>query len=152
MAGKSDTFEADLLRLIFNATAIANIADNAASAPLTNLFVSLHTADPQSGTTEGSAQTTSEATYTSYSRVTVARTSGAWSVTTDANGVTGVSPTSAITFPQATGGTNTITHFAIGTAASGTGRILYAGAVTPSITVSNGVQPQLTTATRVTED
>lgn len=152
MAGKSDTFESDLLRLIFNATAIANIADNAAVTPVTSLWVSLHTADPQAGTTEGSSQTTSEANYTSYARVSVARTTGGWTVSTDANGVTGVSPAAAITFPQATGGTNTITHFAVGTAQTGTGRILYAGAVSPSITVSNGVQPQLTTATRITED
>lgn len=152
MAGKSDIFENDLLKLIFNGTAIANIADNAASAPLTNLFVSLHTADPQAGTTEGSSQTTAEATYTGYARVSVARTAGAWSITTDANGITGVSPTSPITFPQATAGTNTITHLAIGTAASGTGKILYAGPVTPNISVTAGVQPQLTPATRITED
>ncbi len=43
---KGNTFENDLLKLIFNATAIANIADNAGSSPLTNLYVSLHTADP----------------------------------------------------------------------------------------------------------
>jgi hypothetical protein len=35
---KSDTFENDILKLIFNATAIANLADNAASAPLTSLL------------------------------------------------------------------------------------------------------------------
>ena len=51
---KGDTFESDLLKLIFNATAIANIADNAASSPLTNLFVPLHTADPG----EAGSQTT----------------------------------------------------------------------------------------------
>lgn len=50
-AGKGDTFENDVLKLIFNGTAIANLADNAASSPLTNLEVSLHTADPtDSGT------------------------------------------------------------------------------------------------------
>ena len=43
---KGNTFENDWMKLIFNATAIANIADNAASSPLTNLYVSLHTADP----------------------------------------------------------------------------------------------------------
>ena len=42
---KSSTFDNDLLKLIFNATAIANIADNAGSSPLTNLYLSLHTAD-----------------------------------------------------------------------------------------------------------
>jgi hypothetical protein len=32
---KGNTFENDILKLIFNATAIANIADNAAASPLT---------------------------------------------------------------------------------------------------------------------
>jgi hypothetical protein len=41
-----NTFENDIAKLIFNATAIANIADNAASSPLTSLYVALHTADP----------------------------------------------------------------------------------------------------------
>ena len=152
MAGKSDIFENDLLRLIFNGTAIANIADNAASAPLSSLFVALHTADPLSGATEGASQTNVEATYLGYSRVAVARTAGAWAVTTDAAGLTKVSPTAVISFPQATGGTNTITHFSVGTAVSGTGKILYAGTVSPNINVVAGVQPQLTTATQVTED
>jgi hypothetical protein len=43
---KGNTFENDLLKLIFNATAIANLADNASSSPFTNLYVSLHTSDP----------------------------------------------------------------------------------------------------------
>jgi len=46
MAGFSDTFENDVCKLIFNAVAIGNIADNAASSPLTNLWCALHTADP----------------------------------------------------------------------------------------------------------
>ena len=74
---KGDTFENDLLKLIFNATAIANIADNAASAPLTNLYISLHTSDPG----EAGGQTTNEIAYTSYARVAVARTSGGFVVT-----------------------------------------------------------------------
>ena len=140
---KGNTFENDWLKLIFNATAIANIADNAASAPLTNLYASLHTGDPG----EAGDQTTSEATYTSYARVAVARTTGGWTVTNNS-----VSPVSDITFPQATGGTNTITHFAVGTASSGAGKVLYKGTVTPNISVSSGVTPRLTTASTVTED
>jgi hypothetical protein len=140
---KGNTFENDLLKLIFNATAIANIADNAASSPLTNLYVSLHTADPG----EAGDQTTSEATYTSYARVAVARTSGGFTVTGNS-----VSPAADIVFPAATGGTNTITHFAIGTASSGAGKLLYSGTVTPNISVSSGVTPRLTTASTVTED
>jgi hypothetical protein len=138
-----NTFENDLAKLIFNATAIANIADNAASSPLTNLQVSLHTADPG----ETGDQTTSEATYTSYARVAVARSGAGFTVTANS-----VSPAAAVTFPAATGGTNTITHFGIGTASSGAGVLLYKGAVSPSISVSSGVTPQLGTASAVTED
>lgn len=143
MAGKSDVFENDLLKLIFNATAIANIADNAATSPLTNLYVSLHTADP----TDAGNQTSSEATYTGYARVAVARTSGGWTVTNNT-----VVPVAAITFGACTAGSSAVTHFAIGTAASGTGKILYAGAVSPTINVTTGITPQLTSSTTITED
>lgn len=141
---KGDTFENDLLKLIFNATAIANIADNAASSPLTNLYVSLHTADPG----EGGSQTTNEVSYTSYARVAVARSGAGWSVSGNS-----VSPAANIVFPASTGGSPTATHWAVGTNSSGAGKILYKGAITPSISiVSGGAAPTLTTATAVTED
>lgn len=140
---KGNTFENDLVKLIFNATAIANIADNAATAPLTNLQVSLHTADPG----EAGDQTTSEATYTGYARVAVARTTGGWTVTTNS-----VSPVANIDFPAGTGGAGTVTHFGVGTAATGTGKLLYSGTVTPNIVTGNGVTPRLTTASTITED
>lgn len=140
---KGDTWENDLLKLAFNATAIANIADNAASSPLTNLYVSLHTADPG----ETGNQQTSETSYTSYARVAVARSGSGWTVTANS-----VSPVANIDFPQCTGSTATITHFAVGTVVSSTGKILYSGTVTPNISVSNGVTPRLTTATAITED
>lgn len=140
---KGNTFENDLLKLIFNATAIANIADNASSSPLTNLYASLHTADPG----ETGNQTTSETAYTSYARVAVARTTGGWTVTNDT-----VNPVANISFPACTGSTSTITHFAVGTASSSTGKILYSGTVSPNISVSSGVTPILTTSTAITED
>lgn len=140
--GKGATFDDDLLKLIFNATAISLIADNAATTPLTNLFVSLHTADPGSG----GSQTTSEAAYTSYARVAVARTSGGWTVTTNS-----VSPAATIVWPAATGGSETETFFGIGTLVSGAGKLLYSGAISPTIVVSSGVTPELTTATAITE-
>lgn len=140
---KGNTYENDLLKLIFNATAIANIADNAAASPLTNLWISLHTADPD----ETGNQTTSEATYGAYSRVSVARTTAGWAVVNNT-----VNPVANIVFPQCTSGSNTITHAAIGTASSGTGKILYKGAVTPNIAVTTGVTPRLTTVSSITED
>lgn len=140
---KGNTFENDLLKLIFNATAIANIADNAATSPLTNLYVSLHTADPG----ETGDQTTSEAAYTSYARVAVARTTGGWTVTNNS-----VSPAANIDFPAGTGGSGTATHFGVGTAASGAGKLLYSGTLTPNIAMGNGITPRITTASTITED
>lgn len=130
---KGNTFENDLLLLIFNATGIANIADNAASSPLTNLYVSLHTGDPG----EAGDQTTNECTYTSYARVAVARSGSGWTVSGNA-----VSNAAAITFPQATGGSETATYFAVGTASSSTGKILYSGALSASLAISSGITPE----------
>jgi len=140
---KGDTFENDWLKLIFNATAIANIADNAATSPLTNLYVALHTADPG----ETGTQSTNECAYTSYARVAVARTSGGWTVTANS-----VSPAANIDFPTATGGTETATHWSVGVASSGATKILYKGTISPNISISSGVTPRLTTASAVTED
>lgn len=130
-----DTFENDLAKLIFQGTAIANIADNAATSPLTNLYLSLHTADPG----ESGNQTTSEATYTSYARATVARTSGGWTVSTNS-----ATNAATVSWPACTGGSNTITYFALGTASSGTGKIIMSGAFSSSLAVSSGITPQAT--------
>ena len=141
-----NTFENDLLALIFNATAIANLADNAASSPLTQIEVSLHTGDPG----EAGNQTTSEAAYTGYARTQVARTTGGWDV--PAAGST--SPAANIDFPAGTGGGETVTHFAVGTvalsASPNTGKIMFSGTVTPSIVTGDGVTPRLTTASTIT--
>jgi len=141
---KSNAFETDLLGLIFNGTAISTIADNAASAPLTNLYLALHTADPG----EAGNQETSEISYTGYSRVAVARTSGGWTITGNS-----VSPVAAIEFGEMTGGAGgTVTHASIGTASTGTGKILYSGALTPTIAVALGVLPRIKNTSTITED
>lgn len=141
---KGNTFENDLLKLIFNATAIANIADDAASSPLTDLFVSAHTGDPG----EAGNQQSSECAYTNYARVAVERSSGGWTVTNNS-----VSPVANIDFPACGGGTETITHGMIGTTTTGNaGKQLYRGTVTPNIAVSSGVTPRFTTASTITED
>ena len=131
----------DILKLYLQATAVANIADNAASAPITNIYVSLHTADPGAS----GNQSTSEVAYTSYARVAVARTSGGWSVTDDH-----ASPVAEISFPAGTGGSGTATYAALGTAVSGTGKIIASGAISPSIVCGNGITPILKTDTTLT--
>lgn len=140
---KSNSLENSLLLLLFNATLFANVAINATSSPITNVEVSLATADPG----EAGDQTTSESAYTSYARVAVARTSGGWTVTTNS-----VSPAATVTFPAGTGGSGTVTHFGVGSAHTGAGVLWYSGTVTPNIVTGNGVTPALTTATAITED
>jgi len=140
---KSDTLENDLLKLLFNATAIALVADNAGTTPITNVHVGLSTG----ALDDTSTQTTTEAAYTSYARNAVARTSGGWTVTANS-----VSPVANIDFVTATGGSETETDFHVGELVSGAGKIWYWGLVTPNIVVSSGVTPRLTTASAITED
>jgi hypothetical protein len=132
---KGNTFETELLQLILNNTNLALVGDATGlrgSSTAGSLYVGLHTGDPG----ETGDQTTSEATYTSYARVAIARSGAAWTVTTGTATNAG-----AVTFPAATGGTNTITHFSVGTASSSTGKILYKGALTASLSVSSGITP-----------
>jgi len=143
---KSNAFENSFLLLLLNNTNIANVGDATGlrgSTVAGSLFLSLHTADPG----EAGDQSTSEVTYTSYGRATVARSAAGWTVA--ANSAT---LTSIISFAAGTGGSGTATHFGLGTASSGAGVLLYKGAVTPNIVCGNGVTPQLTTATAITED
>ena len=142
---KSDDLENEMLEHILNNADIANIGDATGLRGSTadgSLYVSLHTADP----TDSGDQTSSEIAYTGYSRVAIARTGSAWTVTANS-----ASPASAITFPAGTGGSGTATHFGIGTDSTGTGKLLYSGTVTPNIVCGDGVTPQLTTATAITE-
>jgi hypothetical protein len=135
-------FANSLLKLIFNGTTYTSMAINATASPFTDLYVSLHTATP----TASGTQTSSEAAYTSYSRVAVTRTTGGWTVTNNS-----VSPVATIVFPAATGGSETETFFGVGTSATAAGHLLYFGAISPTIAVSNGVTPELTTASAITE-
>lgn len=139
---KSNTLENSLLLLLFNATTFADIAENDTTSPATNLYFSLHTADPG----ETGTMATSECAYTSYARVAVARSGGGFTVTANS-----VSPAAAVSFPACTGGTETATHFGVGIGSSGATVLLYRGAITPNISISTGVTPQLTTATAITE-
>lgn len=144
---KSNSFETALLGLIFNNSDIAGIGDAGGvqnSATAGSLYVSLHTADPG----EAGDQTTSEATYTNYARVAVARSGAGWTVS-------GNSATNAaqITFPQCGASGNTVTYVGIGTDTSGAGTLLYSGALNSSLGVSLNITPLFAASgLTVTED
>lgn len=148
---KSDDLENNFLKLYYTAVAHAGWADNAAASTKTHIGFSLNTADPG----DAGAANTSEATYTSYARVMKTRdTNATTGFTVTANSV---SPNTAITFPAGTGGSGTVTHFSTSGATSstpttGATAILHSGTVTPNIVTGNGITPQLTTATAITED
>jgi hypothetical protein len=143
---KSNTWENDLLLLMFNNTNSALHGDATGlrgSSAAGSYYLSLHTADPG----EAGDQTTNEIGYTSYARVAVARTSGGFSVSGNA-----VALAAAAVFPAGTGGSGTATHFGIGCSASGAGKLLYKGPLSPSIVCGAGVTPQINAGTVVTED
>ena len=144
---KSNTFENDILQLIFNNVDIADIGDAGGlqnSAAAGSLYVALHTGDPG----EAGNASTNESAYTSYARVAVARSGAGWTVS--GNSATNFA---LIQFPECTGGSETITHVSITTAVSGTSKILYSGALSASRSVSSGIQPQFAaSALTVTED
>jgi hypothetical protein len=135
--------ETAVLKLIFQAVAWANYADDAASTPQTNIHVGLHTGDPG----EAGTMSTSEAAYTSYARVNVARTTGGWAETTGS-----VSPVAQIDFPAGTGGSGTVTHFSTGKTGGGAAAILFSGTLTPNIVTGSGITPHITTASTITLD
>lgn len=141
--GKGNVFINDFLKLILNATTITGLAVNDTGTPLTNLYLGLHTANPAAA----GNQTTSEAGYTLYARVAVARTTGGFTAASAQSSVL----VATASFPQASGGTETETYATLGTASTSTGKILYFGQISPTLAVATGVTPQLTTSTSIAE-
>lgn len=136
MSAKTNSLENSYLLLLFNNTAFANVGDASGLQPSSaagSLYCSLHTADPG----EAGDQTTNEVAYTSYARAAVARSGAGWTVSANT-----VSNTAEVAWPQCTGGTATATHVGIGTAASGTGVLLYRVAMGASLAISTNITPK----------
>jgi hypothetical protein len=145
---KSDTWENDLLKLVFNNVGTSLIGDATGIVPSTtagSLYLSLHTSDPG----ETGTQATNETAYTGYARVAVARSSSGFTVSANS-----VNLAANADFGQCTASPGgNLTHFGVGTSSSGAGKLLYSGTLTPNIIMNIGVQPRITTAAGlVTED
>lgn len=121
----SNTAETAILNYIF-------AGSNVSWDSNTDLWLVLHTDDPG----EAGTAVTSEATYTSYARVAVTRSTD---FTISGNSV---SNANLEQFPQCTGGSNTITYASIVTTSSGAGTIIVRAELSSSISVTSGVQPQ----------
>lgn len=131
---KGTAFCNSVVDLIYRATAIANIADNAASSPITNIQLAMHTASPGAG----GGQTTNETAYTNYVRVAVARSGVGW----DAASGGANANAALIQFAQCGVTGATLTHVSAGRDSSGAGLVFHFGALNSSLAVSNGIQPQ----------
>lgn len=131
---KSTTHCNDLLGLIFLAAAIADLAQDDGSSPVTSLYVRLHTG----AIAAGDPGNTNEATYGAYAALAVARSGVGW--TTPSGG--SLSNAALAQFVECSSGSNVITHVSINKAASGAGACLYSGALAASRTISAGIQPQ----------
>lgn len=143
---KSNTFETEFALLIFNNVAIPNLGDGTGARPSStagSVFVALHTADPG----EAGNATTSEAAYTGYARVAVARSGAGWTVS--GNNITN---TADIVFGTAST-SETLTHWSICKESSGASVILYKGSLSSSLAVSNNIAPRIIAgALNVNED
>lgn len=144
---KSNTFENDLMLLLFNNTAIADIGDAGglrATVSAGSLYWSLHTADPG----EAGTAITSETAYTGYARIAAARSGAGFTVTANS-----VSPPANVDFAECTASPGgALTHFGIVNTSSGAGKLLYSGTLTPNITMAVGVIPRIKTTSTITED
>jgi hypothetical protein len=143
-AGFGSTFANDFLNLILQAVAITHVAINDTSSPITNVYLSLHTASPASGN-----QSTSEAAYTSYARVAEVRSTSSPGFTISSNVATLAANAN---FPTSTGTPNeTETYLGVGQSSSGATLLFFYGALSPTIAVTAaGVTPQITTSTTIT--
>lgn len=131
----SNALETALLTLLFNNTNAGNIGDATGlrgSSVAGVFYVSLHTGDPG----EAGAQNTTEATYTGYARISVARSSAGWTISGNA-----VTNAAAVTFGACTSGSDTLTHFAIGSDATLAGNLFFSGALGAPRNVSAGITP-----------
>ncbi len=136
-SGKGNTNAAGILQAIYQATFsdLSTLLQNAGS-PATNLYVSLHTANPGATGNQG----TSEAAYTSYARVAVARTTGGWSLSGET-----ITNIATINFPAAAGGSESETYVGIGLSGSAhdSGTLLWFGQLTSPLAVSSGITPSI---------
>ncbi len=123
-----------IVNLMYRATAWANVADNAASSPLTNTYVALHTAGLTAGT---NSQAQNETAYTDYARQAVARSTG-WAAAS--GGATQNAAT--ISFPQCGASGATLTDVSVGVGSSGATAVWHYGALNASLAVSSGITPQ----------
>lgn len=135
-----------ILNLMYRAAAWANVADNAAAAPLANVYVALHTATLTAAT---NSQAENEVAYTNYARQAVLRSTG-W--TAGSGGST--NNAALLQFPQSGATGATLAAVSTGTTVSGATAVWHYGTLNSPITIgaAASITPQfLANALVITE-
>lgn len=96
-----------------------------------NNYLALFTGDPGEA-----ASLAAEATYTGYARVALPKASS-WTGTASP-----LTNTNLIQFGACTAGSSAVTHFAVVDTSSGAVNMMISGALTATLNVSAGIQPQ----------
>lgn len=145
---KTNDFETSFLDYFLNNEPVRAIGGGVAgfegSSTTGSFGLALFTADPGEA-----GSVANEATYTGYTRAAVPRDGTYWNV------VDGVATlASAVTFAACTGGSNTITHYALCYSTTpSTSDIVWYDDLTASLAVSDGVTPQFAASgITITED
>lgn len=133
---KSRDFSNRILGLIFRAEPIPNIADNAGTGPLTNLWISLHSAPVSVGGDQSNNEITGLGGLT---RIAIVRTSLGWAPVSASQQMRNAA---LAQFGEISSGTATATDVAIGTSSGNPSTVLYSGALSASRSLSTGIQPQ----------
>lgn len=138
---RSNVFTNQIMGLIYNGTAIPDLAQNDTTAPAIVLTFALHTASPG----VGGDQSMNETTYPGYGRISVNRNSSGWTIAQNT-----VLLENVVTFAVASGPADTLTHFSVGTGFSDA--MLYFGPLSENIPIFASVQPQLSTSLIIREE
>lgn len=131
----SNNSENNLLLLLFNNTAWANVGDATGlrnSSTAGSFYIRLHSSDPgEAGTGD-----TNEISYTGYAPVAVARSAAGFTVSGNT-----ISNTAAVQFGECTGGSATATHFSVCLGSGAGADIVYSGSLSASRSISSGITP-----------
>lgn len=132
----TNAFETDLLELILQNVDAPNVGDAGGlrgSVTAGVFYVNLATA----ALSDTSTQATSEATYTGYGRISIARSAGGWTVSANVG-----DNAAEAAFAECTAGSSTVTHFGLGSASTSTGNLFLHAALTVSRAISAGITPR----------
>lgn len=133
-------FATAFLKFYFQRIPIPNIADDATVDPVTEIFISFHTASPGAA----GVQTSHECSYTGYVRVLLARSDSAWAVTgAECN------PKADVEGSYCSAGTETISHWGIGRAADGSGVLDFYGEIDTPFEITATNTPKISSNTKI---